>query len=54
MHWLEESSEQFVPQTPTIFHSFSQRSSQNSPNATVPENDDYSSSQESQGTTSLN
>jgi hypothetical protein len=54
MHWLEESSEQFVPQTPTIFHSFSQGSSQNSPNVTVPENSDYSSSQESQGTKSLN
>ena len=48
MYWVDGSPEQSVPQTPPIFHEFVYNST-SSPCATVPEQEDVHSSQESQG-----
>ncbi|CAC5405706.1 unnamed protein product [Mytilus coruscus] len=54
MYWLEGSQEQSVPQTPPIFHGLRDRSTYDSPFATVPDNSDFGSSQRSQDSQEAN
>ncbi|XP_052104493.1 uncharacterized protein LOC127737669 [Mytilus californianus] len=54
MYWLEGSQEQSVPQTPPIFHELRDRSTYDSPFATVPDYSDFGSSQRSQDSQEAN
>ncbi|XP_063428721.1 uncharacterized protein LOC134711781 [Mytilus trossulus] len=54
MYWHKGSQEQSVPQTPPIFHELPDRSTYDSPFATVPDYSDFGLSQQSQDSQEAN